>query len=221
MARNKYPEETVQLILDVSLHLFIEKGYENTSIQDIINHLGGLSKGAIYHHFKSKEAIFEAVCVKLGGENAIFYNDIRDDTTKNGREKLKTLLAAACANPNNDALLAMTAKMLESPKFLMNLIEEAYHFVAPFYIEPILRQGIADGSIQTDSPKELATLLITMLNIWINPMIAKTTPPEMEAKIRFMGTVLCRLGIDVIDETIVAQYVHYCVRYHEVNDATQ
>ena len=54
MARNKHPEETVNLILDVAFRLFMEKGYENTSIQDIIHGLGGLSKGAIYHHFKSQ-----------------------------------------------------------------------------------------------------------------------------------------------------------------------
>ena len=47
MARNKNPEETVNRILDTAYRLFLEKGYEQTSIQDIINHLGGLSKGAI------------------------------------------------------------------------------------------------------------------------------------------------------------------------------
>ena len=57
MSRNKYPEVTVEKILDVSQRLFYEKGYEKTSIQDIVNELGGLSKGAIYHHFKSKEDI--------------------------------------------------------------------------------------------------------------------------------------------------------------------
>ena len=36
MARNKHPEETVNLILDVAFHLFMEKGYEHTSVQDII-----------------------------------------------------------------------------------------------------------------------------------------------------------------------------------------
>ena len=40
MARNKYPEETYQLILDVSTRLFFEKGYEQTSLQDIIDGLG-------------------------------------------------------------------------------------------------------------------------------------------------------------------------------------
>lgn len=61
MARNKYPEETYQLILDVSTRLFFEKGYERTSLQDIIDGLGGLTKGAIYYHFHSKEEILIAV----------------------------------------------------------------------------------------------------------------------------------------------------------------
>ena len=65
MARNKYPEETRNLIIDTAARLFVEKGYEHTSIQDIINNLGGLSKGAIYHHFKSKDEIMNAVADKL------------------------------------------------------------------------------------------------------------------------------------------------------------
>ena len=57
MARNKYPEQTVKLILDVATRLFVEKGYEQTSLQDIINETK-LSKGAIYHHFASKGRYF-------------------------------------------------------------------------------------------------------------------------------------------------------------------
>ena len=45
MARNKYPEITEQRILDASLKLFLEKGYEHTTIQDIIDELGDLTKG--------------------------------------------------------------------------------------------------------------------------------------------------------------------------------
>lgn len=60
MARNKHPEETVEKILAVSAKLFMEKGYEHTTLQDIIDNLGGLTKGAIYHHFKGKEEILLA-----------------------------------------------------------------------------------------------------------------------------------------------------------------
>ena len=69
MARNKYPEVTVEKILEVSQRLFMEKGYDNTTIQDIVNELGGLTKGAIYHHFKSKEEIIDALGEKLFFDN--------------------------------------------------------------------------------------------------------------------------------------------------------
>lgn len=215
MARNKYPEETVKLILDEALKLFIEKGYESTSIQDIINNLGGLSKGAIYHHFKSKEEIFQAVCKKIGNENSIYYDKIRDDKSKNGCEKLKTMIKSAYSNPNNDAVMAMTTKIMNDPKFLMNQISEIYELVAPVYIEPIIRQGISDGSIKTDYPKELAEVIITLINIWINPIIAKTTPDEMRRKVEFLQLVLNGIGIDVLDEEVTNQYVLYCKRYYQ------
>ena len=57
MARNKYPEITVEKILEVSQRLFMEKGYDNTTIQDIVNELGGLTKGAIYHHSNRKRKL--------------------------------------------------------------------------------------------------------------------------------------------------------------------
>ena len=84
MARNKHPEETVNLILDVALALFFEKGYDNTSIQDIIDGLGGLTKGAVYHHFKSKEDILSAA---LDRDNQALFDElrrIRDDGRMTG-----------------------------------------------------------------------------------------------------------------------------------------
>ena len=59
MARGKNPEETRRKILAVSKQLFLEKGYDNTSIQDIVNGLDGMTKGAIYQHFKSKFEILK------------------------------------------------------------------------------------------------------------------------------------------------------------------
>ena len=97
MSRNKYPEETVNLILDVSQRLFIEKGYDNTTIQDIIDELGGLTKGAIYHHFSSKQDILDAVIERLFAKNTLSasWRKIQYDTGITGGEKLKRMLAAA------------------------------------------------------------------------------------------------------------------------------
>jgi AcrR family transcriptional regulator len=47
-------------ILSAATRLFADKGYEQTSIEALLDELG-ISRGALYHHFSSKEAIFEAV----------------------------------------------------------------------------------------------------------------------------------------------------------------
>ena len=92
MSRNKYPEETVNLILDVSQRLFIEKGYDNTTIQDIIDELGGLTKGAIYHHFSSKQDILDAVIERLFAKNTLSasWRKIQSDTDITGGENRMT-----------------------------------------------------------------------------------------------------------------------------------
>lgn len=72
IARNKHPEVTVDKVLEISKRLFLEKGYDNTTIQDIVDELGGLTKGAIYHHFKSKEDIMNSLGEKMFFDNNPF-----------------------------------------------------------------------------------------------------------------------------------------------------
>ena len=59
----------------MTLHngFFLKNGYEQTTIQDITDNLGGLTKGAIYHHFKSKEEIIDAVSDRMFFSNKSFW----------------------------------------------------------------------------------------------------------------------------------------------------
>lgn len=98
VARNKYPEETIERILDVSLELFIQKGYENTSIQDIVNNLGGLSKDAIYHHFKSKEEILEAVSKRIYSSTKTSMLSIINSRELTGLKKLRKIFKYSIEN---------------------------------------------------------------------------------------------------------------------------
>ena len=70
-------ENTKAKILEVAGHLFLTKGYEETRISDIINGLDGLTKGAIYHYFDSKEDIFNEVVSEIGNKNLLIFNEIK------------------------------------------------------------------------------------------------------------------------------------------------
>ena len=126
---------------------------------------------------------------------------------------MKATLEAAYANPNNEAVIAMTSKILSDPKFLMNQINEIYSFIVPQYMQPIIEEGVRDGSIKTDYPKELAEVVTTLMNIWINPVITKTTPHEMRSKMNFLRLLLQGIGLDIIDEKIIEECVIYSEQF--------
>ena len=188
VARNKHPEETVNLILDVAFRLFMEKGYEHTSIQDIIDHLGGLSKGAIYHHFKSKEDILVAVTDRITAESNQMLADIRDRSDMSGQEKLKTIFRESIRRP---------------VQLLFSLLHDTIDEVAPNYILPIIKQGISDGSIKTDYPEQLAELILLAANVWMNPMIFDSSEEESYCKFMVFRQMMQGLGLDVVDDDLL------------------
>lgn len=115
MARNKHPEITVELILNTAQWLFVEIGYEKTSMQNIMDETG-LSKGAIYHHFKSKEEIFNVVAERIGEENVKRFEEIRLDPALSGKEKLEKLFRSSLLHPNQEKVLRMVPYLMDDPQ---------------------------------------------------------------------------------------------------------
>src|SRR4051812_20150065 len=56
----KRPEVRRAEILDAAFKIFLQRGYDNTSLNEVIAS-AGLSKGMFYHHFASKEALLSAL----------------------------------------------------------------------------------------------------------------------------------------------------------------
>jgi AcrR family transcriptional regulator len=81
LKRRAQKEMTKKKIFEASLSLFIEKGYENVSIEQIVASLG-LTKGAFYHHFVSKDAIiiefYHTIIQELTEELLFKVRDLRE-----------------------------------------------------------------------------------------------------------------------------------------------
>lgn len=169
MSRNKYPEVTVEKILDVSQRLFYEKGYEKTSIQDIVNELGGLSKGAIYHHFKSKEDILCELEERIFKDNNPFAV-VEKEKNLNGLQKLKYVIELNQKNQamdENSQITEQFVPLLENPHILASTIQSNRKYLSPCF-RKLIQEGIDDGSIKTKYAKELSELL-PLMELWMMP----------------------------------------------------
>jgi AcrR family transcriptional regulator len=67
--RERQAEATRQLLISVARELFTERGYAATSVEEIIQR-AGVARGALYHHFSGKEALFRAVYEAVQTETA-------------------------------------------------------------------------------------------------------------------------------------------------------
>lgn len=90
--REEYSEATREGLIDSALRLFFERGYSRTSLDDVVA-ATRVTKGALYHHFEGKRALFEAVYDRLGQQ----------------MQHRVTTAAAAADNPWHAALGGMDA----------------------------------------------------------------------------------------------------------------
>ncbi|MGL4338219.1 MAG: TetR/AcrR family transcriptional regulator [Turicibacter sp.] len=204
MSRNNLVEQTVDKIIETAHYLFIQKGYEKTSVQDIINELG-LSKGAIYHHFKSKEEILYAVLNKEREQANLYLellvNEVSDVTAK---EKLKYILRKVTSHEEINTTNKFLANQPNNSKAIVeNIIQTVNYDSLMFYT--LIQEGVEDGSLETEYPKECAELLLLLCNVWLNPILFNRNYEETISRFKFIQFTMKQLGVDVIETQLLTQ----------------
>lgn len=201
MGRNKYPEQTLEKIITVSAKLFMEKGYEQTSIQDILD-VTKLSKGGLYHHFKSKDEILEAVMQKrVQYVNCKFHDIIQNTTGKNAKEKLKKILFKLGTDMETQTLDAVLTTHI-NPHFVVSGLQSCMVQDAPIFSR-LIEEGVKDGSLQTTQPALCSEVFLILLNYWANPILFGRNYSETKERFNYLKFVMCQLGVDIIDDSLI------------------
>ena len=90
-------------------------------------------------------------------------------------------------------------------------IGQIYQIVAPKFIEPILKQGMEDGSIQIEHPKEVAEAIMILANTWLNPLVNQTDAHGMRERCNTFNHLMKGIGIDILlDEALIEAYIGFC-----------
>ncbi len=88
----KTPAQRREELLDCAQALFLARGYEATTINEVIAK-AGVSKGAFYHYFTSKEAMLEALAERFARRSLDQLGDILEDRSPDALSRLNAFLA--------------------------------------------------------------------------------------------------------------------------------
>lgn len=150
-------------LLKAALHLFMEKGYDATSVADILSAVGG-EVGMFYHYFKSKKAIYEAAIEHFIAEYAV---DFRSNTQKSlsgdPAQTLDTLLTLMASRLRMWYAMRSPSQAGTPDEAFLLLIRARLFASLTDDIETLLTQGFAQGSIPVRDdvpPRALAGFLL-------------------------------------------------------------
>lgn len=206
MARNKHPEETVEKILRVSLKLFQEKGYEATTIQDIVDALG-MSKGAIYHHFKSKVDIMDLLSERYY-QNLSWFPDPKGIPGENGLEKLRYVFRYFLSDPSKEEIDGMMLPLLRDPKMVSLSLDSVFREAAP-YMDRLVQEAIADGSASPQFPQVLPEAFMLLTNLWMWTELYRRDREGFLQRLLFSKAMLEHFGLPILTSELVEVSMDY------------
>ncbi|MBM7869746.1 AcrR family transcriptional regulator [Clostridium pascui] len=146
-------------LLEVAEKLFLEKGYEQTSIDDILKE-SGISKGGFYHYFKSKDEILSGSINNIIEESIEYLKPIVEDNKLGALEKFKLFMKKKSEFQSSKIEYArLLGSILQSDiaQYKYSLIM-SQKMVVPF--AKIIEQGAKEGVFDVDYPCETADILI-------------------------------------------------------------
>ncbi|TGL60594.1 TetR/AcrR family transcriptional regulator [Leptospira sarikeiensis] len=154
---------TKERILNESRRLFFEKGYETTSIQDILSALD-IAKGTFYHHFQSKEELLEEIAVQFAKEaHAAMQEEIGDLGEGSGLEKIRQALIVArnWKKGKSEEIRFLTESLFSASNLQLRdkIRRKSVDLSFPLFVSLIV-EGQKDGSLKSELRADHLTSII-------------------------------------------------------------
>jgi AcrR family transcriptional regulator len=154
--------ETHEKILDSAEHLFAMKGYNGTSMNDIVND-SGLSKGAIYGHFVGKERLFLSIWERqtmIGIEQMRQMFSPVDSSVDKLLKVTEVTLAGSCDCPREIGKMLLEFMVSASRMEMLEPdLRKRYETIHVFIVE-LIEEGIKKGEFRADIDSENLTSIL-------------------------------------------------------------
>jgi AcrR family transcriptional regulator len=151
--------------VDVAQGLIQTKGYEQLSIQDVLDEVGA-SKGAFYHYFDSKVGLLEAVVERMVVAATAEMEPIVADPNRTAVQKLNDVFStlAQWKSDRRALVVALIEVWISDDNAIVRekLRKGTVAHVTPL-LATIVRQGVEEGTFHTDSPAATARVLVSLI----------------------------------------------------------
>ena len=159
----KEPEMRRAEIINAAMLLFMEKGYLNTTTQDIVNKVN-ISRGLLYYHFKNKEDILYCLVEQYSDKLLRRIHLIAYDEEKNAIEKIRAFIDETIISSESvtdeESELQKTVD-LEENRYMIDKLSHKLIEKLTIYFERIINQGISEKVFSVKYPVETVEFLMT------------------------------------------------------------
>lgn len=159
----KDPEIRRAEIMDVAMLLFMEKGYANTTTQDIVDKVN-ISRGLLYYHFKNKEDILYCLVERYSEKLLRDIHVIVNDDDKTAIEKIRAFIDVTIISTDNVSAEGTELQKtvdLEENRYMLDKLSHKLIEKLTIYFERIIKQGISEKVFSVKYPSETAEFLMT------------------------------------------------------------
>ena len=150
-------------IMDAAMLLFMEKGYANTTTQDIVDKVN-ISRGLLYYHFKNKEDILYCLVERYSEKLLSVIHVIVYDDDKTAIEKIRAFIDATIISTDNVSAEGTELQKtvdLEENCYMLDKLSHKLAEKLTIYFERIINQGISEKVFSVKYPSETAEFLMT------------------------------------------------------------
>lgn len=178
-------------ILDVTRKLINEKGLNNTSTNDIARTVG-ISRGTLYHHFESKEAILDALVEQIGSDIYKRARNIAQDKSIPVMERMiQTVLSLNVSRGSDHIIL----EHLNSPNniLLHQKVQNEMMTTLPAILTIVIEDGMREGIFDTPYPYECMEMLVAYTSLAFDGADDKVSQEESLRKLQALIFNLERL----------------------------
>ena len=168
-------------ILDMSFSLFLEKGYDNTSISDILSKLD-IARGTLYYHFESKEAIMDAIIERSAKKIVEEAKAIVLQKGLSVHEKIFLLFSAASMKHlSGGDLMIDYLNQPQNALFHEKSNRSFIQKIAPI-LGDIIQEGVKEGIFDNAFPYESAELILSMIMGFMDVPYENTNGNNLERR---------------------------------------